>query len=434
VSEPLYLDHAATTPVRDEVAAAMEEARRTAFANPSSPHAAGRLARGVLEDCRERILAGLGGRQGSATTADRLIFTSGATEANHLALLGTAGRGRDGSGNIGRGRDGSGNIGRGRDAPGLIGHSPRDHASIAAAAAELAVGGWEAAVLPLDPRGAIDPTAFAAVAAARPAARRMLLATTLVCGQTGLVEDMGAVASLALAFPGLAIHVDATQAVPVLEITFERLPAATLTIAPHKFGGPRGIGGLLVRGGVAVEPLMPGSQEGGLRGGTEPVALAVGFATALECCNAERARDIERLEALRNRFETRLAAAVGRESARVLPTSAPGPQGLLVLGGDTPAVARAAHISTVILEGIDRQAFVMAADRAGICCATGTACASGSTEPAPAVAAVAAATGLPAAASQSAVRFSFGRGTTTAMIDAAVARLAELVARLAPRC
>jgi cysteine desulfurase len=413
VSEPLYLDHAATTPVREEVAAAMEEARRTAFANPSSPHMAGRLARGVLEDCRERILAGLGGRRGSATTADRLLFTSGATEANHLALLGTTGRGRDG--------------------PGLIGHSHRDHASITAAAAELAVGGWEAAVLPLDPRGAIDPAAFAAVAAARPAARRMLLATTLVCGQTGLVEDMGAVASLALAFPGLAIHVDATQAVPALAIAFDRLPAATLTIAPHKFGGPRGIGGLLVRGGVAMEPLVPGSQEGGLRGGTEPVALAVGFATALERCNAERARDIERLEALRNRFETRLAAAVGRESARVLPTPAPGTHGLLVLGRDTPSVARAAHISTVILGGIDRQAFVMAADLAGICCATGTACASGSTEPAPAVEAVAAATGLPAAAAQSAVRFSVGRGTTTAMIDAAVARLAELVARLAPR-
>jgi len=411
VSEPLYLDHAATTPVRDEVAAAMEEARRTAFANPSSPHAAGRLARGVLEDCRERIVAGLGGRRGSATTADRLIFTSGATEANHLALSGAIGHGQ----------------------AGLVGHSPRDHASITAAAADLADGGWEATVVPLDPRGAIDPTAFAAVAAARPADRRLLLATTLVCGQTGLVEDMGAVASLALAFPRLAIHVDATQAVPVLAIAFERLPAATLTVAPHKFGGPRGIGGLLVRGGVAIEPLMPGSQEGGLRGGTEPVVLAVGFATALECCNAERARELERLEALRNRFETRLAAAVDRESARVPPTPAPETRGLLVLGRDTPAVARAAHISTVILEGIDRQAFVMAADLAGICCATGTACASGSTEPAPAVEAVAVATGLPAAAAQSAVRFSFGRGTTTAMIDAAVVRLAELVARLAPR-
>jgi cysteine desulfurase len=402
VDEPLYLDHAATTPVRDEVAWAMDEARRTAFANPSSPHSAGRRARSVLEDCRERILAGLGGRQGSATTADRLIFTSGATEANHLALLGRT---------IGRGP-----AARAASAAGLVGHSPRDHASITAAAAKLAADGWDAVLLPLDTRAAIDPTAFAALAAGPSAPRTLLLATTLVCGQTGLVEDMDAVERLALALPELAIHVDATQAVSCLEISFDRLPAATLTLAPHKFGGPRGIGGLLVRGGIALEPIVPGSQEAGLRGGTEPVPLAVGFATALDLVNAERTGEVHRLEALRNRFEARLTAA--------------GIPGITVLGRETPAVARAAAISTVIFAGIDRQAFVMAADLAGVCCATGTACASGSTEPAPAVEAVTVATGLPATAAESAVRFSFGRDTTTATIDAAVRRLVELAARL----
>jgi len=402
VDEPLYLDHAATTPVRDEVAWAMDEARRTAFANPSSPHSAGRRARSVLEDCRERIRAGLGGRQGSATTADRLIFTSGATEANHLALLGRI---------IGRGA-----VAQAASAAGLVGHSPRDHTSITAAAAELAAGGWDAVLLPLDTRAAIDPTTFAALAAGSPAPRPLLLATTLVCGQTGLVEDLDALERLALALPGLAIHVDATQAVSCLGISFDRLPAATLTLAPHKFGGPRGIGGLLVRGGVTLEPIVPGSQEAGLRGGTEPVPLAVGFATALDLVNAERTREVLRLESLRNRFETRLAAA--------------GIPGISVLGRDTPAVARAAQISTVILAGIDRQAFVMAADLAGVCCATGAACASGSTEPAPAVEAVAVAAGLPATAAESAVRFSFGRDTTTATIDAAVGRLVDLAARL----
>lgn len=407
----IYLDHAATTPVRDEVAAAMEAARRTAFANPSSPHAAGRLARAALEDCRERILAGLGAGHGSVTTADRLVFTSGATEANRLAVLG---------------------IGRARRLPfggpvaaadrGLYGHSARDHASLAAVASDLAPCGWDSFTLPLDPRGAVDPGGFVAAAAGRP----LLLATTLVCGQTGLVEDMATVERLATALPELTLHVDATQAVPVIGVDFARLPAATLTIAPHKFGGPRGIGGLLVRGGISIAPVVPGSQEAGLRGGTEPVALAIGFATALDLCNAERAREIERLTGLRERFETRLAAAVTGSDA------VPGRRGVTVLGRDTPAVQRAAHLSTVILPGIDRQAFVMAADLAGICCATGTACASGSTEPAPAVAAVAAAAGLPAAAAQSAVRFSFGRGTTAATIDDAVARIADLVIRLAP--
>jgi cysteine desulfurase len=413
----LYLDHAATTPLRDEVAAAMEAARHTAFANPSSPHAAGRLARGMLEDCRERILTALGARRGSATTADRLIFTSGATEANRLAVLG-----------IGRSR--AADRAQAPATSGLVAHSARDHAGLATATAELAAGGWDSMLLPLDPRGAIDTGGFAAAAAAvATSGRPLLFLTTLVCGQTGLVEDMDAVRHLATACPGMAIHVDATQAVPAVAVDFADLPAATLAVAPHKFGGPRGIGGLLVRGGLALAPLMPGPQEAGLRGGTEPVVLAVGFATALDLCHAERIREVGRLTALRDRFETRLCAAVNRSVSAAPPAC----HGLTVLGRDTPAVARAAHLSTVILPGIDRQAFVMAADLAGICCATGTACASGSTEPAPAVAALVAATGLPAAAVQWAVRFSLGRDTTTAMIDDAVARITEIVMRLAPR-
>lgn len=412
----LYLDHAATTPLRDEVAAAMEAARHTAFANPSSPHAAGRLARGMLEDCRERILTALGARRGSATTADRLIFTSGATEANRLAVLG-----------IGRSR--AADRAKAPAMGGLVGHSARDHAGLTTAAAELAAGGWDSMLLPLDPRGAIDTGGFAAAAGAATSGRPRLFLTTLVCGQTGLVEDMDAVRHLAMACPGMAIHVDATQAVPAVAIDFAGLPAATLAVAPHKFGGPRGIGGLLVRGGLPLAPLMPGPQEAGLRGGTEPVVLAVGFATALDLCHAERAREVGRLTALRDRFETRLSAAVNLSASAAPPAR----HRLAVLGRDTPAVARAAHVSTVILPGIDRQAFVMAADLAGICCATGTACASGSTEPAPAVAALVAATGLPAAAVQWAVRFSLGRDTTTAMIDDAVARITQIVIRLAPR-
>jgi cysteine desulfurase len=231
------------------------------------------------------------------------------------------------------------------------------------------------------------------------------------------------------------VHVDATQAVGLLDVSFARLvasarlPAATLALAPHKFGGPRGIGGLVVRGDIPLEPLTAGPQELGLRGGTEPVVLAVGFAQALELAVAERAAEAERLAGLRDLFETALGARARKVGVEAH-----------IVGGQTPAsgvaaTRRAPHISTVAFScvgggrGIDRQAFVMAADLEGVCVATGTACASGSSEPAPALAAM----GLPEPLLQSAVRFSFGRDTTPAVIEEALERLKGVLARMAGR-
>ena len=426
----LYLDHAATTPVRDEVALAMEEARRGSFANPSSPHAAGRRAKAMLEDCRERIraLVGATGRH------DRLVFTSGATEANRLAVLGMAAR-----------LDVTAS-------PGVAACSARDHTSCVAAVADLAARGgpgrWEAVRAPLTPTGTLDPDWLHHWAADK-TARPHLLCTTLVCGQSGTIEPLveplveSRAEPLAETLPSdpvaisrnMLVHVDATQAVGFLDVSFARLvasarlPAATLALAPHKFGGPRGIGGLVVRGDIALEPLTAGPQELGLRGGTEPVVLAVGFAKALELAVAERAAEAERLAGLRNFFETALGAR-----AREVGVDA------YIVGGQTPAsgvaaTQRAPHISTVAFScagggrGIDRQAFVMAADLEGVCVATGTACASGSSEPAPALAAM----GLPEPLRESAVRFSFGRDTTPAVIEEALERLEGVLARMAGR-
>lgn len=377
----VYLDHAAATPLAAEVAAAMEEAAREAFANPSSPHAAGRLARRRLEEARERILPLVGGR-GSGPDRDRLVFTSGASEANRLAVLGAAGRG------------------------GTVGFSARDHASIAAAAAALEGRGWRTIRLPLDGDGRLGHGGDGL------AAGPSLLCTTVVCGQTGVVEDMIAAAAWRDGGPDRLVHADATQALGPCGVSFRGLGATTMACAPHKFGGPRGIGALVIRAGTALEPLLPGIQELGMRGGTEPVALAVGFARAVELAATERADEAARLTVLRGELEARIgvaAAAAGLEAR--------------VVGG---AAARAPHISTIAFPGIDRQALVMAADLEGLCLASGTACSSGSATPAPALVAM----GLPAPLARGAVRMSLGRTTTDGDVAEAAARLGRVLRRL----
>ena len=379
-----YLDHAAATPLLPEVAAAMQGAWET-FGNPSSPHAAGREARRTLEEARERILAVLGGRA-RGPHRDRLVFTSGATEANQMAIAG---------------------LKTPQGVPPVVLHSARDHAGTRAAAGHLATTGRDVLEIPLDKLGLLDQDALAIAASGDAAA---VLSTTLACSQSGTLED---VAAITARFPQLLLHVDAAQAVGRVPVNFESLGAAAMALAAHKLGGPRGIGGLLLRGEAAITPLLPGTQERDLRGGTEPVALAVGFATAVELAVQRQAAEAERLAGLRERLEHTLRqhlAAAGLE--------------LLVIGG---TVLRAPHISVIALPGRDRQATVMAADLAGLCLASGTACASGSSEPSPALVAAT----LPAAVVASAVRLSLGWSTTAADIDRAVGILRRVFAAAA---
>lgn len=382
----IYLDHAAATPLRPEVMAAMEEAASTAFANPSSQHAAGRIAKRLLEDARDRIVDLVGGRATGATR-DRLVFTSGATEANRMAMLGLA-------------RGGC-----------LVAVSPRDHASVISAEKELSRRGHSVRTLPLTPEGALTRDAIASVmAAARGPA--VLLTTTPVCSQTGLV-DRGAidVGSETAANGGLALHADSTQAAAWYPLAFAGSQLATMTLAPHKFGGPRGIGALVVRAGTALDPLLPGPQELGLRGGTEAVTLAVGFARALELATIERDEVFKRVTSLREEFESRFIAAAADAGLEAI---------VIGHGG-----SRAPHITAVSIVGMDRQAFVMAADLEGVCLSTGTACSSGSSEPP----AVLAAMGLTSTVIAGTIRASFGRTTTTTDIDEAIKRLQRVFVR-----
>jgi cysteine desulfurase len=380
--DSVYLDHAATTPVRPEVAASMAEAEAESWANPSSPHAAGRRAKRVLEESREAILALVGGRT-TGVDRDRLVFTSGATEANRLAILGLAAGGS-----------------------GVFASSARDHTSLRNLRGDLAGRGWTVVDPPLTRTGRMaSEWVF-------PRCDRGILATTLVCGQSGVVEDLARIQADLTARPEVLLHVDATQSVVTQPIRRADLGAATMTLAPHKFAGPRGIGAVIVRGDVVLQPIVPGPQEAGLRGGTEAVVLAAGFARALALAVAERAAEATRLAAIRERFASAFATAAGGQGLtceRIVDPDASSP-----------------HILTVALCGVDRQAFVMAADLAGVCCGTGAACASGSSVPAPALVAM----GLGPETVASAVRFSFGLTTTPEDIDLAVHRLTPVLARL----
>jgi cysteine desulfurase len=387
------------------VAEAMHEAA-AAFANPSSPHAAGRAAKQILENARERILELVGGRT-SGPDRDRLVFTSGATEANRLGMLGLAGGRRPAEGQ------------------GQVWVSARDHGSIRTAATALVAEGWQLVELPLSSSGQLDAGASATgwdgslptgSVASEPEPWRILAVTT-VCGQTGIREDLPAVAALARAHRELLIHADATQAAGWDELGFASAAATTsvattLTLAPHKFGGPRGIGGLVIRGTARLAAVVPGPQELGLRGGTEAVALAAGFARALERARADHRDQASRVQALRHRLEAGLltaARAAGLEA--------------VVVGERAP---RAPHVAMIALASCDRQVVALAADRAGVCLATGTACASGSSEPPVVLQAIA----LEPRFFQGGIRLSLGRTTTAGEIEEAIARLAEVFKRL----
>jgi len=380
----VYLDHAAATPLAAEVAEAIAAAQAMAFANPSSQHAAGRAARRLLEDARDRILHALGG-QGGGAGRDRLVFTSGASEANHLAITGIA---------------------AGLSASGTVLFSRRDHASAVHAVHAVGRRGWRVVELPLDQSGRIAPSAFAVRLPEAVGSGPTLVSATLVCGQTGSIDTSWQQAPAAP-----LVHVDATQAAGLVPLAAAGLRAATVSLAPHKFGGPRGIGALLIRGGVPLEPVLPGPQEHGLRGGTEAVPLAAGFARAVELAASDREAAARRVAAVRDHLERRVLAAAREAGIPATVVAVEGP--------------RCPQISTIAFAGLDRQALAMAADLAGVCLATGTACASGSSEPAPALVAM----GLPEPLVRGAVRFSVGRTTTAADADLAVDRLAPLLRR-----
>jgi cysteine desulfurase len=397
----IYLDHNATAPILPEVADAVREAALRYHGNPASQHDAGRQARRALEQARARIAEILGART-TGMDADQLVFTSGGTESNNLAIHGLLGQ------TVATLRVGGMNppAHRASSTPSRLLISAIEHPSITRTAESLALpiparaGGFippALQTLGVDPTGVIRLDQLESLLT--PTTR--LASIMLASNETGVLQPVAEAAAICRR-RGVLLHTDATQAVGKLPVNFTALGVDALTATAHKFHGPLGVGILLLRHGVQLTPtLLGGFQQAALRPGTESVALAVGMQTALELwqCEAEARR--ERMTMLRERFEQ--AILTGWPAA-------------VVIGGQSP---RLPHTSNIALVGLNRQALVMALDLAGVACSSGSACASGSSEPSPTLLAM----GLPEEQISASVRFSLGATTTPAEIDEAARRI-----------
>lgn len=363
---PIYLDWNATTPLRPEAEEAM---RAVPFGNPSSAHHAGRAARRFLEDAREQVAALLG------AVPDEVIVTSGATEANNLAVLGFV-----------------------REAGHLLA-SPIEHPCVVEPLKQLAARGFEVEWLPVMPLGHVETTTVLD----RVRDETRLVCLMLVNHETGAFQSVRHVAKK---LPKHApLHCDAAQAVGKMPVNFRELGATTLTASAHKFGGPKGVGVLLLKKGTKLRPqVFGGHQQHGHRPGTEPVALAVGMAKALELAVNEMDANHVKLTALRTRLLDRLAAS-----------------GEIILNTPPDSLPTTLNLS---FPGCRSDLLLMSLDLAGVACSTGSACSSGSLLPSPVLQAM----GVPDEVLRSAMRFSFGPTLTEAEIDDAAERIAKSVA------
>jgi cysteine desulfurase len=382
---PIYLDHNSTTPIDPRVPLAMVRAWTDCGANPASQHAFGRKARRMLEEAREGIAELLGAKTGGMD-ADRVIFTSGGTEANNLAIRGLQPMSSAGT------KPGPGV----RQAISVI-----EHPSISSLCDEKCI--------PVDQSG---------VALIRDDFDADLASLMLASNETGVIQPVAEFARIGRE-RGCLIHTDAVQAVGKIPVHFRELGVDAMTLAPHKFHGPLGIGALVLRHGVQLQPqLYGGFQQEGLRPGTENVALAVGFHKALELAVMELPERAARMQELRDELERQLLGFDGGEGE--VP---PGQRDLLIIGKDSP---RLPNTSCVSFPGINRQALVMALDLAGVACSTGSACASGSSEPSPTLVAM----GLPKEVIEGAIRLSLGAFTTADELAESARRILNTIKHL----
>jgi cysteine desulfurase len=380
----IYLDHNATTPIHPAAMQAMDRCHAQGHANAASRHRPGQRARTLLEDARQRI-AQLLGAEPTGAQPDRLIFTSSATEANNLAVLGIARAGRPDTGRI------------------VV--SAMEHNSVIEPAEQLMEQGWDYVGLAVSGDGVVRSELLPGLIAGS----TRLVCVTLGSHETGVLQPVAGLAAICN-LAGIPLHTDAAQVAGKLPVAFRRLGVASMSIAAHKFGGPLGIGALIVRHGVPRRSLMfGGPHQWGLRPGTEPLGLAMGMLAALEVRQRNQQAHAERMTTLRDRFERGLKA---------------GAPDVIVHGGGAP---RLPNTSNVAFPAAGGQALLMALDTAGVACSAGSACSSGSTEPSPALRAM----GLPGEIVSRSLRFSLGVTTTEAEINEAVSRILRVYAGLA---
>jgi cysteine desulfurase len=377
-TNPVYLDHAATTPVREEVFEAMKPFYGPRFGNPSSTHRWGREARAALDEARERVGRCLGARP------DEICFTSGGTEADNLAILG-AWRALKA---------------KGRKA---VLTTPIEHKAILGAVHQAAQEGAEERFLGMTADGVVDRDSF----------DQLLDDDVAVCSMMWVNNEIGTVQPIPeLAAKakerGALVHTDAVQAFGKIPIDAQSQRFDFLTISGHKFGAPKGIGALFIRRGIHLEPLMHGGmQDRGRRPGTENVAAAVGLARAAELTLAECEAHCARTRKLRDKLEAGILAKV--------------PDAVIHGRG----AERAPHISNISVPGTDSESLLMALDLRGIAASGGSACQSGSVTPSHVLTAL----GVRPDLASAAVRMSLGSLTTDACIDRVIEVFPALVTK-----
>jgi cysteine desulfurase len=410
--DSIYLDHNATTPTSPKVVEAMSRCYAEIHANPASQHRPGQQARRVLEDARERI-AQILDVDLAPPCRDRLILTSGGTEANNLAILGIA------QAHVSRLAAAETGPGVRAIQTGQIIISSGEHQSVIEPAERLLELGWRLDTLGLTAEGVVRVEQLRPLLTAEKGSELFsektvltpfprLVSVQLGNHETGVLQPIGELAAICNQ-TGVPLHTDAVQVVGKLPVSFRALGVAAMSVAAHKFQGPTGIGALIVRDGVPLAPLLfGGHQQSGLRPGTESVALAVGMATALDLWQREQQQCARRLRLLRDRFEAGLRAG--------LPN--------IVVHGI--GAERLPQTSSVAFPGLDAQVLLMALDLAGVACSVGSACSSGSTELSPTLQAM----DLPKDVVASSLRFSFGATTTEAEVDEALRRIVHVCREL----
>ena len=371
----IYLDNNATTQIAPEVLQAMTECWEAGFANPGSQHAFGRAARTRLEDARESIAAIL------EADPSEVIFTSGGTEAINLVVHGLT-----------CGRRGSILLTRG------------EHPAVREACQFAAASGLLLRELPVDQQGRLmDSEAIQMLDRSS-----RLACLILAHNETGVLQQPAGFAA-ACRSQHVPLLLDAVQAVGKIPVSFRSTGAAALAFAAHKFHGPRGVGGLLLRRGLRLTPLLHGGhQEGGKRPGTEPVPLIVGMAKALQLWHSEHIERQQSAAALRDDLEQLLRRSCDP---------------VRIHGSETH---RLPNTISIAFPGVSGEALLVSLHMAGIACSLGSTCASGSAEPAPALLAM----GIPETICRSTIRLSLSKNTTADEIRQAASVITATVQRL----
>jgi cysteine desulfurase len=378
---PVYLDHAATTPVRPEVLEAMlPYLTHQAFGNPSSAHRFGRAARAGLEQARREVA------QAIDAEPNQVIFTSGGTEADNLGIVGGALAARD----------------RGGAMCAVV--SAIEHKAILAAAHAVCHLGGREVIVPVHSDGMVDLEALDRALADCPA----VVSIMWVNNEVGVVQPVQEIAARCQAAKAF-FHTDAVQAFGKLPVSVRELPCTLLTLSGHKIGAPKGIGALVVRDRKAVEAIIHGGgQQYGIRPGTENVAGAVALGRAAILAREEQAEESARLRLLRDDLAARLKARVSD----------------LTVNGET--TERAPHILNLSVAGTDSEALLMHLDLAGVAASSGSACSTGAVEPSHVLTAM----GVPRELALGAIRFSFGRESTPAEVERVADVMPEVVAKV----